>query len=41
MKAMLTGFAGIVVISVVAWFGLNELGFSAAGTTASPAVRLD
>jgi hypothetical protein len=41
MKAMLTGFAAMIVISVGAYFGLQEAGFSAAERNAGPAVRLE
>lgn len=41
MKAMLTGFAAIIVISVGAYFALNEAGFSSAERTAGPSVRLE
>lgn len=41
MKAMLTGFAAMIVISVGAYYGLNAWGFSAADTTMGSAVRLD
>ncbi len=41
MKAMIAGFVGIAVVSVVAWYGLNVWGFSAADTTSSAgAVRV-
>jgi hypothetical protein len=42
MKAMWTAFAAMIVITVVAWYGLGELGFSAADLASDPAsVRLD
>ena len=41
MKAMLTGFAAMIVIGGVAWYGLNSAGFSAQDVSASDAVRLD
>tara|TARA_R110002049_G_scaffold188402_2_gene356800 strand:- start:13491 stop:13616 length:126 start_codon:yes stop_codon:yes gene_type:complete len=41
MKAMLAGFVGIVVIGVVAYFGLHEMGFSAQQVYSSENVRLD
>ena len=41
MKAMLTGFLAIIVISVGAWYGLGQLGFSAADTNSGGSVRLD
>jgi len=41
MKAMLTGFVAMVVISVAAYFVLNDLGFSAAEVGSGENVRLD
>ena len=41
MKAMYLAFAAIAVISVAAWFGLNNAGFSSAEQAAGDAVRLD
>jgi len=41
MKAMLTGFAAIVVVSVVAWYGLGQAGFSSEEVHSSDSVRLD
>lgn len=41
MKAMFTGFAVMIVISVGAYFGLQEAGFSAADRNAGPSVRLE
>lgn len=41
MKAMLTGFAVMVVIGVGASFVLDGLGFSSAEVFSSPNVRLD
>lgn len=41
MKAMMTAFAAVIVISVGAWYGLGQIGFSAADTTSGTAVRLD
>lgn len=41
MKAMLTAFVAIGVISVAAWYGLGQAGFSAAEQGAGSAVRLD
>ena len=41
MKAMLLAFVAIAVISVGAYFGLDNAGFSAAEREAGPAVRLD
>ena len=41
MKAMLTGFAAIAVIGVVAYYGLHEIGFSSEEVYTSSNVRLD
>lgn len=41
MKAMMVAFAATAAISVVAWYGLGELGFSVDQQNASDAVRLD
>ncbi|WP_425039010.1 hypothetical protein [Primorskyibacter sp. S187A] len=41
MKAMMTGFAAIIVISIGAYFALGEMGFSSEDTFSSPNVRLD
>jgi hypothetical protein len=41
MKAMMTAFAAVIVISVGAWYGLGQIGFSAADKTSGAAVRLD
>ncbi len=41
MKAMLAGFAAIIVISVGAWFALDEIGFSSAERSSGQNVRLD
>jgi hypothetical protein len=41
MKAMLTGFAAMAVISVGAWYTLGEMGFSAADKGSGANVRLD
>lgn len=41
MKAMLTAFVAIAVISVGAWFVLQEMGFSSGDRQASDAVRLN
>lgn len=41
MKAMLTGFAAIIFIGIVAYFGLHEVGMSSAEVYSSPNVRLD
>lgn len=40
MKAMFVSFVAIAVISVGAYYVLENLGFSAADTTAGPSVRL-
>ena len=41
MKAMIAGFAAIVLLSVGAWMALGELGFSTEERQTSPNVRLD
>jgi hypothetical protein len=41
MKAMLTAFVAIAVISVGSYFILGEAGFSAQERTSGAAVRLD
>ena len=41
MKVMFAGFAGIIVIGVVAYFGLHEMGFSSQQVYSSDNVRLD
>ena len=41
MKAMLMGFATMVVIGVGAYFVLGEMGFSAEDVQSGPNVRLD
>jgi hypothetical protein len=41
MKAMLAGFAAIVVISVVAWYGLENAGFSSQEVYSGANVRID
>ncbi len=41
MKAMLAGFAAMILLSVGAWYALNEMGFSSADVYSSPNVRLD
>lgn len=41
MKAMLAGFAAIVLIGVGAYYGLHELGFSARDAYSGPNVRLE
>ncbi|WP_306153060.1 hypothetical protein [Roseovarius sp. MMSF_3281] len=40
MKAMYTAFAAAVVITIVAYYGLNEAGFSSGEVSAGNAVRL-
>ncbi|MBM1633585.1 hypothetical protein JQV27_14755 [Sulfitobacter mediterraneus] len=40
MKAMFTSFAAIIVIAVVASFGLERAGFSSEEVNAGPSVRL-
>ncbi len=40
MKAMYTAFAATVLIMITAYYGLNEVGFSAAEVSAGNAVRL-
>lgn len=40
MKAMLAAFAATAVISVLAWYGLGQLGFSSGERNAGDAVRL-
>jgi hypothetical protein len=40
MKSMYAAFAAIVVITVAAWFTLNELGMSSGERATGPAVRL-
>lgn len=40
MKAMLSGFAAIAVIAVIANVALGEMGFSSGARTASSDVRL-
>lgn len=40
MKAMWSGFAAVAVIAVVAYFGLNAMGFSAADVHSGVNVRL-
>lgn len=40
MKAMLTGFAAIAVITIGAYFVLNALGFSSADVHSGANVRL-
>ncbi|MGR3502586.1 hypothetical protein [Pseudaestuariivita sp.] len=41
MKAMMAGFAAMVLISVGAYFALQEAGFSAAEQGSGDNVRLD
>lgn len=41
VKAMLTAFAAIAVISVFAHFALQEIGYSSQDRYSSPSVRLD
>ena len=41
MRAMYLAFLAIAVISVAAWYGLNQAGFSSAERAAGDAVRLD
>ncbi|MDJ0638776.1 MAG: hypothetical protein QNJ20_08080 [Paracoccaceae bacterium] len=41
MKAMLTGFAAIVILSVAAYYGLQQMGFSSKDVYSSENVRLD
>jgi len=41
MKAMLTGFAAIVIVSAIAWFTLERAGFSSAEVFSGSSVRLD
>lgn len=41
MKAMLMGFAAMIVISIGSYFVLQEVGFSAEARNSGNAVRLD
>ncbi|GGX71777.1 hypothetical protein GCM10007385_45880 [Tateyamaria omphalii] len=41
MKAMMLGFAALIVISVGSYFALQELGFSSEDRGSGDAVRLD
>ena len=41
MKAMLTGFAAIIVIAIAAFFALEQAGFSSADVFSNDNVRLD
>ncbi|PRY80211.1 hypothetical protein CLV80_10162 [Yoonia maritima] len=40
MKTMLLAFCAVIGIAVIAYFGLHAVGFGAAESTASTAVRL-
>ena len=41
MKAMMAGFAAIVVISIGAWYGLGAAGFSSQQANSGENVRLE
>ncbi|ASM74555.1 MULTISPECIES: hypothetical protein [Roseobacteraceae] len=41
MKIMFAGFAGVIVIGVVAYFALHEMGFSSQEVYSGENVRLD
>ena len=41
MRTMFIAFLGIAVISIVAWYGLHQAGFSSAEKTSGGSVRLD
>ena len=41
MKAMLAGFAAMILLALGAWYGLHELGFSTADVYSGANVRLD
>jgi hypothetical protein len=41
MKAMMTGFAAIIVIGIAAYYGLGQAGFSSAEVHSADSVRLD
>ncbi|MEL6467330.1 MAG: hypothetical protein AAFQ58_20405 [Pseudomonadota bacterium] len=41
MKSMMMGFAALIVISVGAYFVLQEIGFSSGEVNSGDAVRLD
>lgn len=41
MKAMLAGFVAAALISVGAWSGLTQMGFSSADVLSGENVRLD
>lgn len=40
MKTMLLAFAAAILISIIAFYGLHAIGFSAADSTVSDNVRL-
>lgn len=41
MKAMVSGFAAIIVIGVVAFYGLGQAGFASQDVFSSDSVRLN
>lgn len=41
MKAMITGFAVMILIGALAWAGLDRAGFSSAEVHSGDSVRLD
>ncbi len=41
MKAMLSGFAAMVIVAVGANIALNEIGFSSEERFSSPSTRID
>lgn len=41
MKAMLSGFAAMIIISIGAYYALNDMGFSSADVGSGDNVRLD
>ena len=41
MKAMLAGFAAIIIITGVAWYGLGKAGFSSEEVQSGANVRLN
>lgn len=41
MKAMLAGFAAMILIAIGAYYGLHELGFSARDAYSGPSVRVE
>lgn len=41
MKAMFTAFAAIAAITVGAWYGLGQAGFSTGDRQAGSSVRID